>query len=76
MQTYLRSFCIAEYRSLDLNATFAFPSSLPYLGTDVLTFSVTVGPDEQSLAVLGLLSDISCDWLLVLVPCERGICHA
>lgn len=62
----LRSFCVAELRSFDINPPVARSRLLADLGANMLSLSVTVGPDEQGFTVSGLIADVLCDWHLIL----------
>lgn len=57
---------VAELGSLNDDARIAFQGLVPYFGANVLTFSITISPDEQNLRIFGLLSDVICDRLFVL----------
>lgn len=60
--TDLRSFCVAESGSLDLNPSIAILGLVADLTANVLSLSITIGPDKQCLAVSGLISNIFCNW--------------
>jgi hypothetical protein len=62
----LRLFCVAEPGALHDNPRIPFFCLGADLGANVLAFSVTVSPDKQGLAVLGLFSDILCNGGFVL----------
>jgi hypothetical protein len=54
----LRSLDIAELGSLDLKATVALLCRFTDLISDMLSLTITVGPDAQALAIFCLLLDI------------------
>jgi hypothetical protein len=61
-----RPFDIAELSSFDLDPGVAFLGRISDLTSNVLAFTVTICPDEQSFAELGLLLDILGDINLIL----------
>lgn len=62
----LRSLDVAKLGSLDLEGSVPFESSHAHLSPNVLSFSITIRPDEQRSCILGILLDIICNILLVL----------
>lgn len=62
----LRSFCIAELGSFDLNASVPRLGLIADLGSDVLSLSIAIGPDKQRLAVPGLVPNVLCNRQFVL----------
>ena len=66
MAKHLRSFCVTELGSFDLNPIITTLSLFPHFCANMLPFSITVGPDEQSLGVFGLVSNVFCNWQFVL----------
>jgi hypothetical protein len=61
-----RSLGIAEPGSFDLDACISTFGLIANFATNVLSFTITIGPDEQSFAVPGLISNVLCNWQLVL----------
>jgi len=60
------SLNIAEPRALDLQPVIAFQGFIPDLGPDMLSLSITIGPDEQSLGTSGLIFDVRSNFTLIL----------
>lgn len=65
-ERHSRSLCIAELGSLDLDPCVPTFGLIADFTTNVLSFTITIGPDEQGLAVFGLIPNIFCNWQLVL----------
>ena len=61
-QHYLRAFCVAELGSLNLDPSISCFCLITDLRTNMLTFSITVGPNEQGFRVLGLVPDVIRNW--------------
>ena len=63
---FLRSFCVAEPRPFDLEPWVAFESRLSHFRANMLTFTVAIGPDEESLCITCLRGYIGSNRLFVL----------
>lgn len=62
----LRSLSIAKLRALDFDTRVPGLGLIPDFSADMLPLAITVGPDEQGLAVSGLVPDILRYWQFVL----------
>lgn len=71
-----RSFDIAELRPFDLDLWVAFDGAVPDFTSDMLPFSIAIGPDEQCSGIPRLIFNILCDIFLVLhahvSPCSSA----
>jgi hypothetical protein len=66
----LHSFDIAEFGSLNLNATVPLLCRFTDLVANVFPFTITISPDAKTLAVFRLLFDIAGNLGFVLVLSE------
>lgn len=66
MRIDLRSFDIAELGPLHLDPGLSLAGRCDNLVADVLTLSITIRPDDEELAVPGLLCDVVRESLFVL----------
>jgi hypothetical protein len=64
--SHLRPLRIAESRSLDLKIPIADEGLFPYLAPDMLTFAITIRPNEQNSGEPSLLLDVLCNTFVVL----------
>jgi hypothetical protein len=63
---HLRSLHIAEPSPFDLDVTIAFPRRIADLTADMLTLSITVGPDDERTDTSRQVFDVLGDVLVVL----------
>ena len=63
----LRSFNIAESGTLDRNTRVAGAGRFNNLMADMLALSITIRPDDKEAGESGLISNVLCDRLLVLL---------
>jgi hypothetical protein len=63
---HLRALDIAELGPLDLQFVVALLGSVTDFVPDVFAFSITVGPDDESICVSRLVFNVSGDGSLVL----------
>lgn len=69
MLTFLRSFNVAKFCSLDIDCRVAFDCLLSNLIADMLPFAVTISPYKENPGIPGLGLDVLCNSRLVLGLC-------
>jgi hypothetical protein len=57
-EVYVRSFCIAEFSTFNLNIRIPLNSLVANFGSNMFTFAVTIRPNEQGPRVARLFLNI------------------
>ena len=62
----LRPLSVSEFSTFDLNTRVPSLCLIPDLSPNMLSFAITIGPDEQSFASFGLFFNVLCDCYFIL----------
>lgn len=69
----LRLFGVAELCPLDLDRRVCLPCLMADFRSDMLSFSITISPDEQCFRRLRQIPNVPCNCLLVLPHTSAGL---
>jgi hypothetical protein len=68
MKKIIRSLRVAKLSPFDFKSCVSFKSCLPHLRANILSFTITVGPDEKRFCVPSLIRNVVGDSLFFLKP--------
>lgn len=66
MNKIVRSLRVVELSAFDFESRIAFKGCLPHLRANILSFTITVSPNEKRLCVTSLLGDVVGDSFFIL----------